>query len=230
MTYGLEQNADWVARDVRPDGTLTEFSVSRRGQGDWLKVRLNLPGRHNVQNALAAIAVASELGVDRERIRAALAAFQGIGRRSEVLGEIVVNGARATIVDDYAHHPGEITAVLAAMRTAWPGRRIVTVFQPHRFTRTRDLFAEFCRVLSGADALVLLEVYPAGEAAIAGADGASLCRGVEAQGGAKPVLAARRQDVAALLPGLVRDGDLLLILGAGDIGMLGTELMSAFGK
>jgi UDP-N-acetylmuramate--alanine ligase len=229
ITYGIDQSADLMARDIRHAGTCTQFSVSRRGQDRWLEVSLNLPGRHNVLNALAATAIASELGVDRQRIRAALVAFQGIGRRSEVLGEISVGGAKLTVVDDYAHHPTEISAVLSAMRAAWPGRRIVLVFQPHRFTRTRDLFGEFCRVLAKLDVLVLLEVYAAGETPIAGADARSLCNGISARGGAKPIYAARRQDVAALLPGIVRDGDLLVVLGAGDIGQLGAELLSEFG-
>jgi len=229
VTYGIDNGADFMARNIRPVGSRTEFSVSRRGRDGWLEVSLNLPGRHNVLNSLAAIAIASELGVDPERIRAALVAFQGIGRRLEALGAISIGGAKAELVDDYAHHPSEIAAVLAAMRSARPGGRIVVVFQPHRFTRTRDLFGEFCRVLAEADALVLLEVYPAGEAPIAGADAASLCRGVRARCGREPALAARRADVAALLPGMVQDGDLLLTLGAGDIGQLGAELVSEFG-
>jgi UDP-N-acetylmuramate--alanine ligase len=229
VTYGIEHDADVVARDIRHAGTRSDFRVARRGQDRWLEVSLNLPGRHNVLNSLAAIAVASELGVGPDRIRSGLAAFQGIGRRSEVLGEISVAGAKLTVVDDYAHHPSEIAAVLAAMRAAWPDRRIVAAFQPHRFTRTRDLFDEFCSVLAGVDALVLLEVYAAGEAPIEGADAACIARGIESRGRARPVCAGRRQDVAALLPGLVRDGDLLLILGAGDIGSLGAELVSEFG-
>jgi UDP-N-acetylmuramate--alanine ligase len=230
VTYGIDNKADFMARGIAHTGTRTQFSVSRRGQDGWLDVSLNLPGRHNVLNSLAAIAVASELGVAPERIRDALVAFQGIGRRLEMLGDISVGGATASVVDDYAHHPTEIAAVLAAMRAAWPGRRIAVIFQPHRFTRTRDLFEEFRRVLSDVDALVLLEVYPAGEAPIAGADAKALCRAVRLRGGAAPVLAARRQEVAALLPGMVRDGDLLFCLGAGDIGMLGAELLSEFGN
>jgi UDP-N-acetylmuramate--alanine ligase len=227
VTYGLEHDADFRAGGIVQGGSRTEFTISRRGEPDWLRVSLNLPGRHNVLNAVAATAVASELGVDRETIRAALAGFQGIGRRCEVLGEVALGGCRALLIDDYAHHPTEIAAIVDAVRQGWPGRRIAVVFQPHRYTRTRDLFEDFCGVLSAADALIVLEVYAAGETPIAGADGRALCRCVRLRGRVEPQFAENRQDVLPLLRGVLHDGDILLVLGAGDIGTLAPELFGA---
>src|SRR5690606_29239641 len=155
--------------------------------------------------------------------------FQGIGRRCEFLGDVVIEGKRALLVDDYAHHPTEIVATLDAVRAAYPGRRLVTIFQPHRFTRTRDLFEDFVGVLATADALILLEVYAAGEAPVAGADGRSLCRAIRLRGHVEPVFAPRRAGIPALLPSTVQDGDVIVVLGAGDIGALAPELLSRFG-
>lgn len=186
---------------------------------------LNLPGRHNVLNALAAIAIASELGVSEEAIERGLRGFQGIGRRFQMLGEVQVGKARVRLIDDYAHHPREIDATLRALRSGWPGARVVVLFQPHRFTRTRDLFDDFARILSGADGLVLLEVYGAGEAPIAGADSRSLCRAIRAWGGAVPVFVEERSDLGRVLGTLLQDGDTLLTLGAGDIGAVASALV-----
>ena len=191
-TYAIDQASDFQASSIVPRGTQTDFSVSRRGKADWLKVTLNLPGRHNVLNALAAIAVASELGVAEADLLSGLRSFQGIRRRCEVQGEVRMGNGRVTVIHDYAHHPTEIAAILDAVRSAWPGRRVVTVFQPHRYTRTFELFDDFCNVLSGLDVLLMLEVYPAGESPIAGADSRSLCRGIRSRGRVDPTFVEQR--------------------------------------
>jgi len=228
ITYGMESDAEIRAHGIETAGMRSHFHISRGKERSWLKVTLNLPGRHNVLNALAAVTVASECGVSAEKIRSGLEGFQGIGRRCEVLGEIVIDGRRVTLIDDYGHHPTEIAAIRDAIRAGWPGRRIVTLFQPHRFTRTRDLFDDFCQVLSGFDVLLLLDVYPAGEAPIAGADTRSLCRGIRLRGRADPVLVEEREELPSWLSRMIRDNDIVLVLGAGDIGSLGQELVSRY--
>lgn len=225
LTYGLEEQADLCARDVRYEGMRTRFRVARRGETAWLDVALNLPGRHNVLNALAAIAVAFELGVAEEAIERGLRGFQGIARRFQRVGELRMGEKRVRVIDDYAHHPREIAATLQAIRTGWPGSRVVVIFQPHRFTRTRDLFDDFARVLSAVDGLVLLEVYSAGEAAIPGADSRALCRAIRAWGGAIPVFLEDRSDLERVLGTLLRNGDILLTLGAGDVGSVASALV-----
>ncbi|MCZ6526525.1 MAG: UDP-N-acetylmuramate--L-alanine ligase [Gammaproteobacteria bacterium] len=230
ITYGIDKEADFVAQDIRYEQSQTFFTVTRAGQQDILHIQLNLPGMHNVRNALAAIAVATELGVPRQAIENALLNFQGIARRSDVLGEVRIGDCTLLLIDDYAHHPTEIEAILSAVDNGWPGRHVVVVFQPHRYTRTRDLFENFCQVLSDVDALLLLEVYPAGEPDITGADGRSLCRGIRMRGKVEPVFVDKRQDLQAMLPGIVRDDGILLILGAGDIGSLGAELFAQYGQ
>jgi UDP-N-acetylmuramate--alanine ligase len=229
VTYGIEEQADYMARDIRQQETRTRFSVSAPGQHDWLQVELNLPGEHNVRNALAAMIVARELGVADNDIGRALVSFQGIARRCDVVGEISINGKRMLVIDDYAHHPCEIRAMLEAVRAGWPGRRIVVVFQPHRYSRTRDLFEDFCNVLSAAEVLLVLEVYAAGEAPIAGIDSRSLCRSLRVRGRVEPVFVERRDQVGPLLEDMAGDGDILLILGAGDVGLLGRELLAGYG-
>jgi len=198
------------------------FRVLREGAGA-LEITLNLPGRHNVQNALAAIAVATELGVPDAAIRKALAEFRGVGRRFQRYGEIPVslNGKASgsfTLVDDYGHHPVEMRATLDAARSAFPGRRIVLAFQPHRYTRTRDLFEDFVKALSGADALLLAEVYPAGESPIVAADGRSLARAIRVAGKTEPVFVERIADMPDAIRKIVRPGDVVLTMGAGSIG------------
>lgn len=225
LTYGLEAPCDLCARDLRYQGMQSRFRVARRAEPAWLDVTLNLPGRHNVLNALAAIAIASELGVAKEAIERGLRGFQGIARRFQLRGEVRVGQATVRLIDDYAHHPREIDATLQAIRTGWPGSRVVVVFQPHRFTRTRDLLDDFARVLSAVDGLVLLEVYGAGEAAIAGADSRALCRAIRAWGGAVPVFVENRSDLLGVLCTVLQDGDILLTLGAGDIGSMASALM-----
>jgi UDP-N-acetylmuramate--alanine ligase len=223
-TYGFSDKADVYATDVRHDGTRSHFRVHQTGREKALDVDLNLPGRHNVLKDLAAIAVARELHVDDAAVKRALGGFQGIARRSQNYGPRSSPAGTITIVDDYAHHPREIAATLQAARSSWPEKRLVGVFQPHRYTRTRDLFEDFSQVLSEVDALVMLDVYPAGEEPISGADGRTLCRAIRARGQVDPVFVDQLADVAGMLPGVLADGDVLLVLGAGDIGNLAPEL------
>ncbi|MCS4504703.1 UDP-N-acetylmuramate--L-alanine ligase [wastewater metagenome] len=227
-TYGFAEDADVRATDIRQDGIATRFTVTVE-DGEPFEVTLNLPGRHNAQNALAAIAIAAELEIPQEAMQRALAHFQGIGRRFQVYGELALPGGRALLVDDYAHHPREIAAVIHAVREGWPGRRLVVAFQPHRYSRTQELFDEFARALSEADALLISEVYAAGEAPLPGVDGASLCRAVRARGQVNPVFAADVEELGALVPDVVRDGDLLITLGAGSIGGVAPALVARFG-
>ncbi|MGO4775615.1 glutamate ligase domain-containing protein, partial [Lysobacter sp. 2RAB21] len=188
---------------------------------------LALPGRHNVLNALAAASVAWQLGVQPDAIARALEKFAGIGRRFNLLAQIKTDkGATVQLVDDYGHHPKELEAVFAAARGGWPDKRLVVAFQPHRYSRTRDLFDDFAAVLSSVDALVLTEVYPAGEAPIAGADAKSLARAIRARGRIDPVVVNTAADLAGVLPDVLNDGDLLLLMGAGDIGAAAQQLSS----
>jgi UDP-N-acetylmuramate--alanine ligase len=188
-------------------------------------VTLNLPGAHNVLNALAAIAVATELGVADGAILKALAEFRGVGRRFQRCGEVALAaGGRVTLIDDYGHHPAEMAATLAAARGAFPGRRVVLAFQPHRYTRTRDLFEDFVRVLSTADALVLAEVYAAGEAPIVAADGRSLARAVRVAGEVEPVFVEEVGQLAAAIQRVARDGDVVVTMGAGSISGVPAQL------
>jgi UDP-N-acetylmuramate--alanine ligase len=224
ITYGIETVADVRAADVRQVGAQTHFTVTRPGRESPLSITLNLPGRHNVLNALAAIAVATELGVSDAVIQRVLIGFEGIGRRFQMAGEIETPAGRVLLIDDYAHHPREIAPTLAAVRAGWPERRLVVAFQPHRYTRTHDLFDDFVQVLSGVDALVLCEVYAAGEPPVSGADGRALCRGLRARGHADPVFVERIADLPAVLRDILRDGDVLVTMGAGDIGAISARL------
>ena len=226
LTYGFGEDADVRAVNVDRRGALSRFDVLRPGR-EPLAVSLNLPGRHNVLNALAAIAVATELEVDDAAIQRALAGFQGIDRRLQWLGDVQVAAGRVTLVDDYGHHPTELAATLEAARQGWPDRRVVLVFQPHRYTRTRDLLDEFARVLSEADALVVAEVYPAGEAPIAGADSKSLCRAIRSRGRVEPVLLKSLDELPGALADVLRDGDVVLTMGAGSIGAAAHDLPAA---
>ena len=224
ITYGIESDADIVASEIEQDEMQTHFTVQRQGHDRALDVTLNLPGRHNVLNALAAIAVATELGVSDEAIRKALAGFQGIGRRFQLAGEVKTAAGHVLMIDDYAHHPREIAPTLAAVHAGWPERRLVVVFQPHRYTRTHDLFDDFIQVLSGVDVLVLGEVYAAGETPISGADGRALARGIRARGHIDPVFVEDLATLPDVLNDVLRDGDILLTLGAGDIGAVAAGL------
>lgn len=223
--YGVARDAQVRALDIRADGVGMRFTV-RREQGEDFAVRLNLPGEHNVRNALAAIAVALELGVADEHIAQALDSFKGVGRRFAQMGEIALADGSFTLIDDYGHHPVEMAATLQAARGAFPGRRIVLAFQPHRYTRTRDCFEDFVAVLSQADALVLTEVYPAGEPPLVAADGRALARALRLGGRIEPIFV---DDVEAL-PQAIRDaaqpGDVVITMGAGSIGAVAQKLGS----
>lgn len=228
VSYGIDSDTDYRAQAIEYDGARTSFDIIRRTEGDPFRVTLNLPGRHNVLNALAAVALATELGVSKQAIGAGLANFQGIARRSSILGDISVNGNSLLLVDDYAHHPSEIAAITGALADGWPGRKTVVVFQPHRYTRTRDLFEEFCQVLSELDTLILLDVYPAGEQPIQGADSRSLSRALRVRGKVEPILVGTEEELYTVLANVTEDNDILLLLGAGDISALGGRLLDAF--
>ena len=222
IRYGLDPNAQVRAENVRADGTRMLFDAVRvNGTTTRIPVELNLPGLHNVRNALAAIAVANEVGVSDDAIVRALGEFKGVGRRFTRHGEVALpTGGSFTLVDDYGHHPVEMAATLEAARGAYPGRRIVLAFQPHRYTRTRDCFEDFVRVLSGADAVVLTEVYAAGEAPIVAADGRALARALRVAGKVEPVFVEDINALPQTLLDTVRDGDVVLGMGAGSIGQL----------
>jgi UDP-N-acetylmuramate--alanine ligase len=224
MTYGISEEADVRATDIHYDGLRTRFTVSRNGYENSLQVTLNMPGKHNVLNALAAIAVASDLGVTDEAIVAALDKFQGIGRRFQLGGEVQISNGKVQLVDDYGHHPREVAATLAAARGAWPDRRLVVLFQPHRYSRTRDLFEDFTEVLSEPDALLVLEVYAAGEEPVPGADSRTLCRAIRARGKVDPVFISEQSELVQTLSCVLQDGDVLMTMGAGDIGAISQRL------
>ena len=224
ITYGIDGDADIRAENIRFDKNLTVFDVVRKGHEVSVAINLPLPGLHNVRNALAAIAVAGELQVSDQAVVDALAKFEGIDRRFQNHGEIRTRAGKVMLVDDYGHHPTELAATLAAARAGWPQRRIVLAFQPHRYSRTRDLLDDFATVLSDADVLVLLEVFAAGEDPIAGADGRAIARAVRSRGGVEPVFIESTAELLPVLEGLLADGDILLTMGAGDIGAAAARL------
>jgi UDP-N-acetylmuramate--alanine ligase len=224
ITYGFTADADVRAEDVHQDGGCMRFTLCLPDT-TRTSIELALPGRHNVQNALAAATVGWQLGIAPDTIARALQKFAGIGRRFNLLAQLrTAKGATVQLVDDYGHHPKELEAVFAAARGGWPDKRLVVAFQPHRYSRTRDLFDDFAGVLSGVDALVLTEVYPAGEQPIAGADAKSLARAIRARGRIDPVVVGSAGELAAVLPDVLHDGDLLLLMGAGDIGHAAQQL------
>jgi UDP-N-acetylmuramate--alanine ligase len=224
QTYGLGDGADVQARDIVRDGSRTHFKVTRTGRAGQLSVTLNLPGLHSVRNALAAITVATELDVPDAAIQRALESFQGIERRMQLIGEVHSAGVNLTIVDDYGHHPTELEATMEALRQAYAGRRLVLAFQPHRYTRTRDLLDDFARVLSAADVLLITDVYAAGEAPIKGADSRAICRAIRSRGKLEPIFVGAADTMGAALVDVVRDGDLVVTMGAGHIGAIAHEL------
>ncbi|HUH89719.1 MAG TPA: UDP-N-acetylmuramate--L-alanine ligase, partial [Lysobacter sp.] len=229
MTYGLAPEADVRAEDVSQQGERMHFTLCLP-DGTRCPATLALPGVHNVLNALAAASVGWQLGVEPAAIARALERFAGIGRRFNVLSQTPLppkdgrEGGAVTVVDDYGHHPKELAAVFAAARGGWPDKRLVVAFQPHRYSRTRDLFDEFAAVLSIVDALVLTEVYAAGEAPVAGADEKALARAIRARGRIDPVVVGPPSELAAVLADVLEDGDLLLLMGAGDIGQAAQQI------
>jgi len=218
ITYGTNEDADVRAENVEFDQGHTHFDVVRPGDRDALRIELHLPGMHNVRNALATIAVADELQIGDDAVVRALAEFEGIDRRFQSLGEVETVAGKVMLVDDYGHHPTEIAATLAAARSGWPERRVVLVFQPHRYTRTRDLMDDFATVVSDADVAIVLEVYAAGEDPIAGADGRAIARAVRTRGAVEPVFVESLDELQPVLESVLADGDLVLLMGAGDIG------------
>jgi len=227
-TYGLNEAAQIRAVDVRADNGQMRFTVQRRtaeGLPD-LDVVLNLPGEHNVLNALSVIGVAMALGLDDAALLRGLAGFKGVGRRFQRYGEAsLVNGGKFTVIDDYGHHPVEMAATIAAARGAFPGRRLVLAFQPHRYTRTRDCFEDFVKVIGGADAVLLAEVYAAGEAPIVAADGRALARAVRVAGKVEPIFVEQIAEMPQAIVDHAKDGDVLLCMGAGSIGSVAGKVM-----
>ncbi len=233
LTYGFSEHADLRAAAFRQEGRVSRFTVTRPGGAAPLEVALNLAGRHNVQNALAAIAVAQELEVEDEPLLRALANFGGIDRRMQELGELAAGDGVALLVDDYGHHPTELERTLEAIRGAWPGRRVVVAFQPHRYSRTRDLMDDFARVLADTEALLLCEVYAAGEESVPNADGRALARAIRSRGKVEPVFVESVEKLPEALAAVLRDGDLLVTFGAGSIGGMAArlpELLPAGGR
>lgn len=220
VTYGFSKKADVRAIDFEQKGTKSYFKVVRRDCVGQLDIELNLPGMHNVQNALAAIAVATDDGVSDKAIQKALSEFEGIGRRFQMYGDFTVNGKTVTLIDDYGHHPSEVGATIKALRKSWPERRLVMVYQPHRYSRTRDLYEDFCSVLSEVDELLMLEVYSAGEEAVPGADSRSLCRSIRQRGKIEPIFVESTAELPEALHHILEDGDVLVTQGAGNVGSL----------
>ncbi len=225
ITYGIDHDSDFMAYDIEQTGTKVSFSVKRKDKSDDLQVTLNLPGNHNVLNALAAIAIADEMDIEDKYIQAALEGFQGIGRRFQMNGSLEKPEGEVLFVDDYGHHPVEVEATLQAARASWPDKRLVLVFQPHRFSRTRDLFDDFAHVLSSVDSLLLTEVYAAGEDKIPGADGRSLARAVRQRGKVDPIFVEDIEELPEVLSGMLNGGDIVLTMGAGSIGTVARDLV-----
>ncbi|WP_088329977.1 UDP-N-acetylmuramate--L-alanine ligase [Lacimicrobium sp. SS2-24] len=225
LTYGFSEQRDVRAVEVRHGFNHSCFRVQTSSGHDF-EVKLGLPGRHNVLNALAAIAVALEEGLNEQAIVDALSSFEGIGRRFEYLGEYDTGKGKAILVDDYGHHPTEVEATIATARANWPDRRLVMAYQPHRYSRTRDLYEDFVRVLSQVDVLLLLEIYSAGEPAIEGVDSKSLCRSIRQRGEIEPVYVADVNELPRVLAGVMEDNDLVMTQGAGNIGGLAKKLQA----
>ncbi len=224
LTYGFSDSADYRIVDMQGEGLATRFTVQRPGRLSALTVTLNMPGTHNVLNATAAIAVASDEGVDDSAIVNGLARFGGVGRRFSVSGQLCFEGGRAQLVDDYGHHPTEVRATLESARQAWPERRVVMIYQPHRYSRTRDLYEDFVSVLSNCDVLLLLDVYPAGEEPVPGADSRSLSRSIRQRGQLEPIFVESIDNVTTVLASVLCDGDIVITQGAGNVGRLAQEL------
>jgi UDP-N-acetylmuramate--alanine ligase len=224
VTFGLSESADIRAFDLRQHGRNMSFKVQLPQPSEPVDVTINLPGLHNVRNALGAIAVAWEIGLEVGNVVDCLREFKGVGRRFADIGELSIDGGRVWAIEDYGHHPSELEATITAARQGWPEKRIVAVFQPHRYTRTAGLFDEFSRVLSEADVVVLTEIYSAGEAVIEGINSAALCNSIRARGKVDPVLIPAINELKESLPALLHDGDLVLMLGAGSIEQVAQEL------
>ena len=230
VTYGIHHAADIRAVNVRYEGMRSHFTIVCAKDGRSMDVTLNMPGAHNVLNALAAVAIAAELEVSDTAILKALESFQGVGRRFQSYGDIETENGTISLIDDYGHHPTEMQATIDAVKESWPERRLVLLFQPHRFTRTRDLFEDLSQVLSEPDVLLLMDVYAASEEPIAGADGRSLARSIRLRGKVDPIFVSEEDDVAETLKNILQDGDVLLTLGAGSVGTIASNLPRKLGK
>jgi len=228
LTYGKSSDADFRVSDVTVSKTQSHFRVHRPEGLSTLEIELNIPGEHNVVNAAAAVVVATDEGVADRAIQEGLRKFQGVGRRFQIYGEYEVSGGKAMLVDDYGHHPREVSAVINTVRSGWPDKRLVMIYQPHRYTRTRDLYEDFVAVLSQVDVLILLDVYSAGEAFIPGADSRSLCRSIRqrlsAQQGVEPIYVDDMNKVPEIVAKQVRGGDIVMTQGAGNVGTLAVTL------
>jgi len=228
VTYGFDEDADWQASDFTQLGFKSQFKVTHKASGKQWLFELNMPGTHNVLNALAAIVIAHELGVSMEDSKRALRCFAGVGRRLQKIGELNCDNGQAILLDDYGHHPREITATLSAVAQAWPGRRVVMMFQPHRYTRTQSLFDDFSHVLAEVDVLLMLDVYSAGEAPIAGADSRALCRSIRSRGRVEPILVPDAKELPQVLANIIKPDDIVIAQGAGTISRFAADLIPHF--
>lgn len=229
ITYGQSDEADFQISALRQSAGQSFFNVTNNNSGQSADIALNMPGLHNALNATAALAIARNLGVTLQACQAALNSFSGIARRFNLLGDIEAKEGHALLVDDYGHHPTELAATVDATRASWPERRLVVLFQPHRYSRTQDLFDDFAQVLSNADVLLMLEVYPAGEQPIAGADSKSLCRAIRTRGQVEPIFIEDKQALFDILPSVLLADDVLVTMGAGDIGTTVQDIHQYFG-
>jgi UDP-N-acetylmuramate--alanine ligase len=224
ITYGRHADADYRLENYRSEGLLSHFDLLRPNSDTPLSLTIGMPGLHNALNAAGAAALCAELDIPEEAIVRGLAEFEGVGRRFTDMGAIQWRGGSARVIDDYGHHPTEVAVTLQAARDAFVGQRVVMVYQPHRFTRTRDHFDEFVSVLGEAQLLILLDVYPAGEAKIEGADAQALAKAIRSRGVLEPIVVSDQKQLAAVLGGVLQDHDVLLMQGAGDIGRLAAAL------
>ncbi len=227
LTYGLSEDADFRAFDLVQTSTRMHFKVARLGHVQDLEIDLSIPGEHNALNATAAICIATHIGVSDQAIQDGLREFQGVGRRFEVFGEAKIGGKSVTIVDDYAHHPVELSATLSAARACWQDRRLVAVFQPHRYSRTNDLFDDFVTSLADQQDLLVCEVYPAGEQPVSGATGQSLCQAIRVRGASNPIFVPSIEELEKVLTPIVQAGDVVLTMGAGSIGKASRQLFDS---
>lgn len=218
VTYGFSEGMDYQAVDFKQEGAICSYKIKRKDKTGLIDIVLNMPGRHNVLNSLAAFVVANEDGVRAQSIAESLKSFGGVGRRFEFCGEFETKVGKLQLVDDYGHHPTEVAATIKAVRDGWSKKRLVMVFQPHRYSRTRDLFEDFSSVLSKVDVLIMLDVYAAGETPIAGADSRSLCRSIRQRGLIEPIFIENQEDLKSTLAAIVKDGDLIVTQGAGNVG------------
>jgi UDP-N-acetylmuramate--alanine ligase len=228
LTYGFSEGSDFRVTNCAIVAGRWQFTVSRPSGAD-LQITLSIPGEHNVRNALAAIAVASDEGLADAAIVAGLEGFTGVSRRFQISEQVNIGSHSVTLVDDYGHHPTEVAAVIETARKLWPQRRLVMVYQPHRFSRTRDLYDDFVRVLSQVDTLVLLEVYAAGESPIAGADGKALCQGVRQRANLVPIFALDTDEAMKILSDITEDGDIVIVQGAGNVNQISASLTGVSG-